>query len=854
MSKEAPILQDRVNELSKVRTRTPRGPLAVLFTVLVMVVAAGWIFTARETAHTRAAWLELRKHQSAASQAETVLSLAQGAETAQRGYVLTGDRAFLAPYRDGQRELEPAVARLAGLVASSPAQSRRMAMLRGQIDAKLAEMALVIQVRDSQGEPAAAARIAAGSGKAEMDGIRASLGALGQAETAAAQDANSRYQAAAATGRVLFLVLMGALALFVVAMGVASEVFLRWKDGMVTRFVDLAMRRTEEFQEASDGIVIINGEGKLEAMNAAAEQLFGRSRDEIEGVSINDIMDLAPEGDAPFLTRLEATHGPLKTAPTRELAARRPDGEEAAVNVTVRSMHMADGLYIGVYARDISDRKRVERLKDEFVSTVSHELRTPLTSIAGSLGLLAGGMGGDLPEGPTRLIGIAHANCQRLIRLINDMLDVEKIQSGKMKFDMAPLTLSDVAQRSIDAVRGYADQLGVELQFQALDDGLTVRADVDRLVQVGANLISNALKFSKSGDRVEVSVQRRGRLARLSVVDHGPGIPDEFRARIFTKFAQADSSDTRQKGGTGLGLVIAKEIVDRHGGRLWFESEAGQGAQFHVDLPLADVSDVSVGDETGPRLLVCEDDADVAEVLRQTLRRDGFVVDVVGSVADALAALSVNNAYRALLLDLVLPDGDGVALIQTLRAMPGARDLPIVVVSAEAERGREALGGVALNVVDWMEKPVDVMRLRRAVTTALARSSAARPLILHVDDDHDILQVTAAALALCGEIASAESLAAARAFLDQRTPDLVILDLTLGDGSGLELLADLNDSKGQPIPVLVFSAQDTDHLILNRVAQAMTKSRTPLTSLAEAVRRLVEPPPAPKTPKRRLAS
>ena len=257
-------------------------------------------------------------------------------------------------------------------------------------------------------------------------------------------------------------------------------------------------------------------------------------------------------------------------------------------------------------------------------------------------------------------------------------------------------------------------------------------------------------------------------------------------------------------------------------------------------------------EETRPRLLICEDDADVAEVLRQTLRRDGFAVDVVGSVADALAALSVSNTYRALLLDLVLPDGDGLALIQALRGRTSSRDLPIVVVSAEAERGRDALGGVALNVVDWMEKPVDVVRLRRAVTTALARSNAERPLILHVDDDHDILQVTAAALALCGEIVSVESLAAARDFLVQRTPDLVILDLTLGDGSGLELLANLDDPQGQPIPVLVFSAQDTDHVILNRVAQAMTKSRTSLTSLAEAVKRLVEPPSPPV--RRRRAS
>jgi PAS domain S-box-containing protein len=597
-------------------------------------------------------------------------------------------------------------------------------------------------------------------------------------------------------------------------------------------------------EEASDGIVIINRDGGLEALNAAAEQMFGRSRAAIKGVHVNEIMDLAPEGPEPFLTRLEAAHGPLKAAPMRELAARRVDGGEAAVNVTVRSMHMTGGHYIGVYVRDISDRKRVERLKDEFVSTVSHELRTPLTSIAGSLGLLAGGMG-DLPDGPTRLIAIAHANCQRLIRLINDMLDVEKIESGKMRFEMGPLTLSEAALRSIDAVRGYADQLGVELVFLDPDGHLGVRADADRLVQVGTNLISNALKFSKTGGRVEVSLRRRGQLARMTVTDHGPGIPDEFRDRIFTKFAQADSSDTRQKGGTGLGLVIAKEIVDRHGGRLWFESEPGHGARFHVDLPLAVIAETAAADGEGPRLLICEDDADVAEVLRRALQADGFTIDVVGSVSDALAALSVENPYRALLLDLILPDGDGLGLIQALRGRSATRDLPIVVVSVEAERGRSTLGGAALNVVDWMEKPVDIMRLRRAVSAALARSTAARPLILHVDDDHDILQVTAAALALCGEIASVESLAAARAFLAQKTPDLVILDLALGDGSGLELLADLNDEQGRPIPVLVFSAQESDHPVLARVAEAMTKSKTSLDTLAEAVKRLVDPPRPP---------
>src|SRR6202041_1021092 len=169
------------------------------------------------------------------------------------------------------------------------------------------------------------------------------------------------------------------------------------------------------------------------------EQMLGRPRDTIVRGHILEIMEIAPRGETPFVSRLETANGPLAAAVMREVVVRRFDGGEIPADVTIRAMHMLDGLYIAVYARDISDRKRVERLKDEFVSTVSHELRTPLTSIAGSLGLLVGGATDALPEGPARLVSIAHANCQRLVRLINDILDVEKIESGKMKFELTPL-------------------------------------------------------------------------------------------------------------------------------------------------------------------------------------------------------------------------------------------------------------------------------------------------------------------------------------------------------------------------------------------------------------------------------
>jgi PAS domain S-box-containing protein len=650
------------------------------------------------------------------------------------------------------------------------------------------------------------------------------------------------------------MALLAVSSLFVVGAAAAGAVFLRWKDGLTGNFVELAKRRVAEFRESSDGIFVLDGDGRIEAVNGAAETMMGRPGDALLRTPILDIMDIAPPGETSFVARLETANGPLEAAAMREVAVRRFDGGEIPADVTIRAMHMADGRYIAIYARDISDRKRVERLKDEFVSTVSHELRTPLTSIAGSLGLLVGGVTDALPDGPARLIAIAHANCQRLVRLINDILDVEKIESGKMKFDLAPLALAQVAERSIDAVRGYAEQLGVTLSLDADETDLAIRGDLDRLVQVGSNLISNAVKFSKTGDHVEIIARRWGRLARITVQDHGPGIPEEFRARMFTKFAQADSSDTRQRGGTGLGLVIAKEITERHGGRLWFDSTPGQGTAFHIDLPLSQALERASEDDGAGRLLVCEDDPDAAALLRHMLERDGFSVDLVGTAAEAEAALGVRNAYRALVLDLVLPDRRGLDLIQALRRSPTTRELPIIVVSAQADAGREEAKGAALDVIDWMEKPIDVVRLRRAVAAALARGAAAGATILHVDDDPDILEITAAALAGCGDVVSVTGLAAARAFLATSTPDLVILDLALGDGSGLSLLPDLNDAKGLPIPVLIFSAHDTEHEVLDRVAAVMTKSKTALPHLAEAVRRLAQKPAPSPVRRKRIAS
>lgn len=235
---------------------------------------------------------------------------------------------------------------------------------------------------------------------------------------------------------------------------------------------------------------------------------------------------------------------------------------------------------------DITERRRVDQMKAEFVSTVSHELRTPLTSINGVLGLACGGALGPQSEQAQTLLEMAYKNSQRLTDLINDLLDMEKLAAGKMHFDLQAQEIMPMVVQAIESLRAYADQYQVRLVLKERADGVRVRVDARRLLQVLSNFLSNAAKFSPQGAQVEVAVRVDQGQVRVAVIDHGPGVPQAFKARLFQKFSQADASDTRQKGGTGLGLAISKELIERMNGRVGFESQEGQGACFHFELPL----------------------------------------------------------------------------------------------------------------------------------------------------------------------------------------------------------------------------------------------------------------------------
>ncbi|MBT7488212.1 MAG: PAS domain S-box protein [Rhodospirillales bacterium] len=237
---------------------------------------------------------------------------------------------------------------------------------------------------------------------------------------------------------------------------------------------------------------------------------------------------------------------------------------------------------------DISERKKVDSMKSEFISTVSHELRTPLTSIKGSLGLITDGILGAMPDTATSMIEIAYRNTDRLINLVNDILDMEKIESGSMEFEFKKLSLTELVADAVETNKGYADEHGVTFVLADRGPKITVEGDANRLVQVIANLLSNAAKFSPKGENVEISVTRQEQVARVSVSDHGPGIPEQYREQIFGRFTQVDSSDSREKGGTGLGLNISKSIIEKHEGAINFESNTDVGSTFFFTLPISE--------------------------------------------------------------------------------------------------------------------------------------------------------------------------------------------------------------------------------------------------------------------------
>ena len=446
----------------------------------------------------------------------------------------------------------------------------------------------------------------------------------------------------------------------------------------------------------------------------------------------------------------------------------RKDGRHFWATFVVYALRNTQDQLIGFanVVRDTTQKHEVEQLKSEFISTVSHELRTPLTSIRGSLGLLEAGAAGKLPDKAQSLIKIAHHNSERLVRIINDILDIEKIESGKLSLNVQSIDVAPFLQHALEVHQTYGHKYQVDFLLDPISDPIHVSADPDRLAQVMANLLSNAAKFSPSGAQVHVRAKSGANRVRFEVEDLGAGIPEEFRSRIFEKFAQADASASRRFEGTGLGLSITRQLVQAMGGTIGFTSTEGQGTTFYFDLPRVEPTAASLqpipttqpglpvqpfstgqsastvqltGTEATPSegasnnpahgnpadstielpiILHVEDDGDLSNMLSTTLAGRATVIPAL--TLQTARRLLQTQPFSALVLDPGLPDGNGLALLEEVPHLH-PQPLPIIILSV-TEVGPEIQHRVSAAIV---KSRVSESRIAEIILAALANPPAA---------------------------------------------------------------------------------------------------------------------------------
>ena len=375
-----------------------------------------------------------------------------------------------------------------------------------------------------------------------------------------------------------------------------------WVDFTERKRIEEALRVSEQrlsaiFDNVPAALFLKGTDGRYKLINRRCAEWFGVDQDSIFGKSPDD---LYPKERADPFTAGDQRILQSGAVDTIDVDMPLPSGETRSFTLTKFPIWGDGGIQdIGAVMMDITDRKAAleamrtakelaedaGRAKSEFIANMSHELRTPLTSIKGSLGLARDGVLGGLTDETSEMLDIAYRNSVRLERLIDDVLDIQKIEAGMMEFELRPLAAMNLVEMAVEANKGYGEKYDVEFVARGPSADIWVQGDESRLMQVFANLMSNAAKFSPRGSQVEIGASRIGGMVRFSVTDRGCGIPDTFRDGIFERFSQLDSTSTRQVGGSGLGLNIAKSIVEQHGGDIDFVSEIGQGTTFYFDLP-----------------------------------------------------------------------------------------------------------------------------------------------------------------------------------------------------------------------------------------------------------------------------
>jgi PAS domain S-box-containing protein len=526
--------------------------------------------------------------------------LLDDAESSCRGYALSGKDEYLKPYDVALAQLDITRQVLGHDLGDDPNRSRQFQELEPIIQARLEVMKGLVDARRKGGFEAAVRVVQSGPGKRLADEIRQRISVI---QTEERNDLLDRERESRERARSTILA-VGLTCLLGIALLLAASIVI-YRLNRQGEKDHLALQNAERIQRtilnsAAYSMISTDPDGSIQMANAAAENWLRYKGAELVGSNVtivHDARELQSRGDQ--LTRAMGmpvpgdyqalvTKARYGVADEFECSYVRKDGTRFPVLLAVTALRRGDDDLAGylMIGADLSERHAMRKMKDEFVSVVSHELRTPLTSIKGAVGLLAGGVTGALPPKAGEMAKIAQSNVERLGRLVDDILDLQRIESGRISMDKRSCDIADLMKESAESVHLVAETESVTIVTSHCP-GL-IRADRERMTQAFVNLLGNAIKFSPRGGRIKFAAERTAGSVLFRVKDEGRGIPREKLETIFERFVQVDASDAREKGGTGLGLAICRSIVEQHGGRVWAESEPGRGSTFYVQLPLAE--------------------------------------------------------------------------------------------------------------------------------------------------------------------------------------------------------------------------------------------------------------------------
>jgi PAS domain S-box-containing protein len=567
-----------------------------------------------------------------------------------------------------------------------------------------------------------------------------------------------------------------------------------------------------------DAIAFVFPDGTFDYIDTRFTEFFAIKEEQIQERNWSEMIPLVGRifEDPAEVLQLLANTASDEELEFREMVTQRwPQSRELELIsrpvITKRGRHLGR-LYV---FRDITHEREVDRMKTQFVSMVSHELRTPLTSIKGFTEMILDEDAGEINEEQREFLGIVEANADRLIALVNDLLDISRIESGRVELKLDLADIDEMMTIVVATMAHLIEEKSQTLEVFVDQDLPQIELDRDRIIQVLTNLVSNAYKYTQVGGHIRLSAERGDNLVRFAVADNGFGISEQDQEKLFSRFFRVDSELTREIGGTGLGLNIVKSIIEMHGGEVFLDSDLGVGSTFAFTLPL--VSDVGVGEPApaeepveeilfsaeGRMILVVEDEQDIALLIRSLLEKVGYTVETAATGEEAWAYLQTSGHMPDLItLDIELPGMNGFELATRMAADPKTSDIPTLVISIYGDDPR----GDKLGLVQGLAKPVDRLQLLNKVASMLGPAEAGGKVLIIEDDDQHQEELHSALTQQGFEVLQATDGKTGLAMANEEQPGLILLGLRLPDMDGTVILQSLKQTpETVAIPVIIAS-------------------------------------------------